>query len=254
MFSLLLKKKGATFKETDSKLMSKWLKTRYPEIEESTVFEVSLRDGARVKLWDAATKGDDTVKNLLSIWRTILEMLKSKNEIAEPSAPPKLRWSPLQLQRLREGMKTILLTRALLILRKSLLSDHLKPEGGNVLIALDNAETPEHSNEEPVHVHQTAVAAPEILKPDNFDADLDRPFDPKPVDPEKEPDLPHPDPHDKWAAVKGEVRWVGDADVLGAFLVVYVPDQNLQWEGLSYVLIKDIRQTVIYNSFYIVSL
>ncbi|KQK80769.1 hypothetical protein AAES_89958 [Amazona aestiva] len=141
-------------------------------------------------------------------------------------------------------MKTIFLTRALLILRKSLLSDHLKPAGGNVLIALDNAETPEHINEEPVHIPQTAVAAPEVLMPDNFDADLDSPFDPVPVDLEKEPDLYPPDPHDKWATIKGEVRWVGDADVLCAFPVVYVPDQNPQWEGVLYALIKDIRRTV----------
>ncbi|KQK76691.1 hypothetical protein AAES_134427 [Amazona aestiva] len=93
-------------------------------------------------------------------------------------------------------MKTILLPGALLILRKSLLSDHLKPVGGNDLIALDNVETPEHINGEPVHVHQTVIAAPEILMPDNSDADLDTPFDPGPAGPEKEPDLHAPDPHD----------------------------------------------------------
>ncbi|KQK78654.1 hypothetical protein AAES_112975 [Amazona aestiva] len=117
-------------------------------------------------------------------------------------------------------MKTILLTRALLIPGKSLLSDHLKPVGGNVLIALDKAETPEHIYEEPVHFHQIAVAAPEVPTPDNSDVDLGSPFDPRTVDLEKGPDLYPPDPHDKWAAVKGEVRWVGDADLLCAFLVV----------------------------------
>ncbi|KQK85549.1 hypothetical protein AAES_39064 [Amazona aestiva] len=65
-------------------------------------------------------------------------------------------------------------------------TDHLKPVGGDVLIALDNAETPEHINEEAVHIHQTAAAAPPaILTPDNSDADLDNPFDPVPVDLER---------------------------------------------------------------------
>ncbi|KQL59848.1 hypothetical protein AAES_16855 [Amazona aestiva] len=121
-------------------------------------------------------------------------------------------------------MKTIFLTRALLILRKSLFSDHLKPAGEDILIALDNAETPEYINEESVHVHLTPGAAPEILTPDNSDADLDSPFDQVPVGLEKEPDLYPPDPHDKWAAVNGEARWVGDADVLCTFPVVYVLD------------------------------
>ncbi|KQK80608.1 hypothetical protein AAES_91692 [Amazona aestiva] len=121
---------------------------------------------------------------------------KTKNEIVEPKSPttppPNLPWSLLQLQRLRTGMKAILLPQTLLIPRTSLLSDHLKPEGENVLITLDNAETPEHINEEPVHFHQTAVAAPEVLTPDNSDADLDSPFDPRPVDPEEKPDLDPP--------------------------------------------------------------
>ncbi|KQK77650.1 hypothetical protein AAES_123335 [Amazona aestiva] len=103
-------------------------------------------------------------------------------------------------------MKAILLPRTLLIPRKSLLSDHLKLTGGNVLMALDNAETSEHINEEPEHFHQTAVAVPEVLTSDNSDADLDSPFDPRPVDPEKKPDLDPPDPHDKWAVIKGKVR------------------------------------------------
>ncbi|KQL45477.1 hypothetical protein AAES_28066 [Amazona aestiva] len=113
-------------------------------------------------------------------------------------------------------MKAILLPQTLLILRKSLLSDHLKPAGGNVLMALDNAETSEQINEEPEHFHQTAVAAPEVLTPDNSDVDLDSPFDPRPVDPGKKPDSDPPDPHDKWAVIKGKVRWMGDADVLCA--------------------------------------
>ncbi|KQK80183.1 hypothetical protein AAES_96518 [Amazona aestiva] len=104
-------------------------------------------------------------------------------------------------------MKTNLLTRTLLIPRKSLLSDHLKPVGETALIALYNSETPEHINEEPVHVHQTAIAAPKILTPDNFDADQESLFDARPVDPEKKPDLYPPDPHHKWASVKGEDGW-----------------------------------------------
>ncbi|KQL59176.1 hypothetical protein AAES_23954 [Amazona aestiva] len=135
-------------------------------------------------------------------------------------------------------MKMILLTQTLLIPRKSLLSDHLKPVGENALIALDNTETPEYINEELVHIHQTAAAAPEILTPDNFDADQESPFDPRPVDLEKKPDLYPPDPHEKWAAVKGEVRWVRDADVLCAFPVVYVLDRDPWWESLLYALIK----------------
>ncbi|KAM4643130.1 uncharacterized protein AAGF69_015339 [Amazona ochrocephala] len=92
---------------------------------------------------------------------------------------------------------------------------------------------------------QSAVAAPAVLLPDNSDDDLDGPFDPRPIDPEKGPDLYPPDPHDKWAAVRGEARRAGDADVLHAFPVVYVPDQDLRWESLSYAFIKDIRQTVM---------
>ncbi|KQL59728.1 hypothetical protein AAES_179589 [Amazona aestiva] len=110
-------------------------------------------------------------------------------------------------------MKAILLPRTLLIPRKSLLSDHLKPAGENVLIAFVNNETPEHVNEEPVHFHQTVVAAPEILMPDNSDADLDSPFNPRPVDLEKKPDLDPPDPHDKWAVIKGKVSVTGDQKV-----------------------------------------
>ncbi|KQL60094.1 hypothetical protein AAES_11717 [Amazona aestiva] len=102
-------------------------------------------------------------------------------------------------------MKVILLPRTLLIPRKSLLLDHLKPAGGNVLMAHNNAETSEHINEEPEHFHQTVVAAPEVLTPDNSDADLDSSFDLRPVDPEKKPDLDPPDPHDKWAVIKGKM-------------------------------------------------
>ncbi|KQK76190.1 hypothetical protein AAES_141002 [Amazona aestiva] len=63
------------------------------------------------------------------------------------------------------------------------------------------------------------------------------------MDPEKEPDLYPLDPRDKRAAVKGEARRAEDADVLCAFLGMYV-DRDLRQEGLSRAVIKDTMQTV----------
>lgn len=50
--------------------------------------------------------------------------------------------------------------------------------------------------------------------PDNSEGEQEDPFDPGPIDPERELDLYPPDPHDNWAHVKWEALKEGELDIV----------------------------------------
>ncbi|TRZ08201.1 hypothetical protein HGM15179_018906 [Zosterops borbonicus] len=72
------------------------------------------------------------------------------------------------------------------------------------------------------------------------------PFDPGPIDPDKEPDLYSPNPHDNWVRLKRQALKEGDFEIAERIVasVIYKRSrgQNAQWEQLSFLEIKELRQ------------
>lgn len=63
----------------DLKILLKWIALKLPGVSQSTVFMTDLWDEVGMKLWDAVTKGDKAVVDMLPSWRAVSEALKPKN-------------------------------------------------------------------------------------------------------------------------------------------------------------------------------
>lgn len=73
----------------------------------------------------------------------------------------------------------------------------------------------------------------------------DDPFDPGPIDPEKEPDLFPPDPHDTWANIKRQALQEGELEIAKTIVAPVIYQRGgAQWEALSFSVIKELRRTV----------
>ncbi|XP_074424746.1 endogenous retrovirus group K member 7 Gag polyprotein-like [Larus michahellis] len=71
------------------------------------------------------------------------------------------------------------------------------------------------------------------------------PLDPGPVDPDKEPDLYPPDPHDTWANIRRQALKEGDLEIARTIVApVIYQGRGVQWEALSFPVIKELRRTV----------
>jgi len=71
------------------------------------------------------------------------------------------------------------------------------------------------------------------------------PFDPGPVDPEKEPDLYPPNPRDVWANIKRQALKEGELEIAKTIVApVIYQGRGAQWEALSFSVIKELRRTV----------
>ncbi|OPJ67235.1 hypothetical protein AV530_013943 [Patagioenas fasciata monilis] len=70
------------------------------------------------------------------------------------------------------------------------------------------------------------------------------PFDPGPVDPEKEPDLYPPDLHNVWANIRQQALKEGDLDIAKTIVdpVIYQGQrgQQPQWEAISVPVVKEL--------------
>lgn len=110
LMKALLKKHGKkTLSEQDLKLILKWVQVKIPAVTASSIFTRELWDDVGVKLWDAATSGDEEAQYMLPSWRKIFETIKAQEQNqrgseegaqspppcpskiaggAEPSAPP----------------------------------------------------------------------------------------------------------------------------------------------------------------------
>ena len=62
----------------DLKILLKWIALKLPGVSQSTVFMTDLWDEVGMKLWDAATKGDKAVVDMLPSWRAVSEALKAQ--------------------------------------------------------------------------------------------------------------------------------------------------------------------------------
>ncbi|TRZ09505.1 hypothetical protein HGM15179_017601 [Zosterops borbonicus] len=71
------------------------------------------------------------------------------------------------------------------------------------------------------------------------------PFDPGPIDPDKEPDLYPPDSHDNWVQLKQQALKEGDFEIAERIIapVIYQGSrgQNAWWEQLSFSEIKELQ-------------
>ncbi|KAM9590718.1 endogenous retrovirus group K member 5 Gag polyprotein-like [Morphnus guianensis] len=73
----------------------------------------------------------------------------------------------------------------------------------------------------------------------------DDPFDPGPVDPEEEPQLYPPDPHDVWANIRRQALKEGDLQIAKKIVApVIYQGRGAQWEALSFPVVKELRRTV----------
>jgi len=71
------------------------------------------------------------------------------------------------------------------------------------------------------------------------------PFDPGPVDPEKEPYLYPPNLRDVWANIKRQALKEGKLEITKTIVApVIYQGQGAQWEALSFSVIKELRRTV----------
>ena len=73
-------------------------------------------------------------------------------------------------------------------------------------------------------------------------------FDPGPIDPEKEPDLYPPDPHNVWAKIKKQALKEGDLEMAKTIVAPVLYSQGraggARWEALSFSVVKELRRTV----------
>lgn len=164
----------------DLKLLLKWVQAKIPDINASSIFTRELWDQVGVKLWDAATFGNEEAQRMLPRWRKVFETIKAQeqgsNEGTKPSAP----------------------------------SD------------------------------------PPLACAAKYPPEED-PFDPGPVDPEKEPDLFPPDPHNDWGQLKRQALREGELEIAKTIVApVIYPGRGgaAQWEALSFSVIKELRRTV----------
>ncbi|TRZ05749.1 hypothetical protein HGM15179_021358 [Zosterops borbonicus] len=78
------------------------------------------------------------------------------------------------------------------------------------------------------------------------DGQEEDPFDPGPIDPDKEPDLYPPDPPDNWVRLKRQALKEGDFEIAERIVapVIYNGSQrqNARWEQLSFSEIKELRR------------
>lgn len=94
------------------------------------------------------------------------------------------------------------------------------------------------------------VAAADLRKEKEWDDD-DDPFNPGPIDPEKETDLFPPDLHRVWQEVRREAEKAGDVQMLtklqtcGVYPVIYDVNQQLCWEVLNFTVVKELRRGVL---------
>ena len=84
--------------------------------------------------------------------------------------------------------------------------------------------------------------------PEDSEEGEDTPFDRKTVDPDDEPNLFPPDPHENWDHLKQQALIQGDLDTAENIVtpVVYSGTRNriAQWEPLSFQEIKKLRQAI----------
>lgn len=141
-----------------------------------------------VKLWNCATKGDKEVANILPSWRVIYETMtvqeKSHAKVKENTSCSPSTEDPGSLIQ-SEGDASPLV-------QPSNPPPVGKPKGGPL----------------PSVRAFTAGYCPNDSKEEQED-----PFDPGSIDPEREPDLYPPDPHDNWAHLKWEALKEGDLDI-----------------------------------------
>ena len=76
----------------------------------------------------------------------------------------------------------------------------------------------------------------------------DDPCDPDLTDSDEEPDLSPPSACNAWALVWREARKAGDTDMLRAFPVIMAPEQEPQWEAISYSILQDLCHKVTHHS------
>ncbi|XP_064914236.1 endogenous retrovirus group K member 8 Gag polyprotein-like isoform X3 [Columba livia] len=186
MKALLNKHGGKTLSGQDLKLILKWVQVKIPTVTASSIFTRELWDDVRVKLWDAATSGNEEAQRMLPRWRKIFETVKAQE----------------QSQRGSEG--------------------ETKPSAPSL--------------PSPPPLACAAGYPPE-----------DDPFDPGPVDPEKEPDLFPPDPHNVWGEIKRQALKEGELEIARTIVapVIYQGRGGAaQWEALSFSVIKELRRTV----------
>ncbi|KAM6306913.1 LOW QUALITY PROTEIN: stabilin-2-like [Podargus strigoides] len=96
---------------------------------------------------------------------------------------------------------------------------------------------------------QAKPSAPPLVTAEAADEpDKDNPLDPGPIDPDREPDLYPPYPHDTWKTIKKEAEKQGDVDLLkdlsAAYPVLYEANRGPRWEGLSFTVVKELRKGV----------
>ncbi|PKU37415.1 endogenous retrovirus group k member 5 gag poly [Limosa lapponica baueri] len=69
---------GIKYEEYKIKLTLKWLKAKGEKADSVTAFAIETWQRAGEKIWEAASRGDAIVAEIMTTWRLILETLKEK--------------------------------------------------------------------------------------------------------------------------------------------------------------------------------
>ena len=174
---------------------------------QTTIFTIDLWDEVGVKLWTAVTKGDKAAANMIPSWRVIFETLKAQEKSQAQNKGDTLTPSAADAQS----------------------SSQSKEKGETVpsLSAQPMAPPLAAPSRPTVRVRgfsQAIGAFAAGYGPEDSEEEGEKdPFYPGTVDPDDEPNLFPPDPHENWVRLKQQALIQVDLDIAENIvaLVVY---------------------------------
>ncbi|XP_017595458.1 PREDICTED: endogenous retrovirus group K member 113 Gag polyprotein-like [Corvus brachyrhynchos] len=216
LMSKLLDKQGKPLPAHNLKIILRWTASRLQGVTQSTIFTVDLWDRVGVELWNAVAEGDKAAAEMIPSWKVIFETLKAREKSLgkdkeDAPCPPSAEAEP---QNSLQSEKTV----------------HLSLKAPAPL-----ATKREKSSSRSIKTFTTGYAPADSSKDEGED-----PFDPRPIDPEKEPDLFPPDPHDTWVRLKQQALKEGDFDFADKIVAPGPRKQTAHWEQLSFPELKEL--------------
>lgn len=231
LMSTLLDNQGKSLPAHDLKTILQWTASKLEGVTQSTIFTADLWDKVGVELWNAVANGDKNAAQMISSWKIIFEALKAHEKslakdngdaLCSPSAEAEPQNSLQSEETLPPSPKA-----SASLATKTAAGAFIDPE--------------EKGSSQPVKAFSAGYGPADSSEDEGED-----PFDPGSIDPEKEPYLFPPDPHETWVRLKQQALKEGDLDFADKMVapVLYTEPRkrNAHWEQISFSEIKELRQ------------